>query len=440
MSTHVANRFAPPIGTRVGTPPTTERTAPPPDRTLSSAPRSPAGVVTVRVAWGLVFSCALALGLLDGFVVVALRSVAGSIERTDHLFASWMRESLLLLPAYAAALLVAVMLVSRRPGRGRPYRHPTMTMLAALSAAGSIVAMTWATASGAYDLRLQRHEFLDMPAMQAACAGSCADEMQQAALALQGRALGLAAVAFLVGNVVVVVWVYALRGGVLLPGPRAHGSPTTASQGTIPGRASRGRRWEVVRADRRADLSWVMAVSLLGAAVIHLAVMPEHLEEWPLAAAFFGLLSMVELGAAVLVRARPSRVVVAATGLLSVLPLALWALSRTRGLPFGPEPGAPEAAGFADIAACILELLTLAACLLASREGPWLRRPPVGQYGLALGLMSLLAVTTLGLGGSGLPGVHAFGVVGHDEDRDQTSVPAHRLPGSLVPPAHLNTR
>lgn len=375
----------------------------------------------VRVPWGLVLSCAVAMVLLDGFVVVALRGVAGSIERTDHLFASWMREALLLLPAYVAALLVGLMLVSRRTRCGRPYRHPTLAVLSSMSAAGSVVAMTWATASGAYDLRLQRHELLDMPAMQAACTGACPQRMQQAALALQERTLGLAAVAFLVGNAVVVLWVHALRGGVLLPAPR------------------RGRRrWQAARSDRCTDLGWVMAASLLGAALIHLAVVPEHLEEWPSAAVFFVLLSLAEIGAAALVLARPSRPVVVVTGLVSVVPLVLWAFSRTRGMPFGPEPGAAEAVGFADVAACTLEVVTLASCLSALRAGPRLPGPAAGPYRMALGLTSVLAVTTLGLGGSALPGVHAFGVAGHGEDADETSVPTHRLPGSLVPPGQLD--
>ena len=438
MSTHVAARVEARLTAGPNAPPAPRQSAPASDGAQESALDSAAGAVTVRVAWGLVISCALAMVLLDGFVVVALRGVAGSIERTDHLFASWLREALLLLPAYVSALLVAVMLVSRGPGGARRYRHPSVTMLGALSAAGTVVATVWATTSGAYDLRLQRHEFLDMPAMQAACTGACAERMQQAAFTLQEHTVGLAAVAFLVGNLVMVLWVYALRGGLLLPAPHPLASPRTATPSTAERLAARRRRWERVRSDRRANLRCVVAISMLGAAVIHLAVVPEHLVVWPLAAVFFVLLSLGELCAGALVLARPSRLVVVASGLLAGLPIALWTLSRSRGLPFGPEPGAAEAVGFADVAACTLELVTLAACLLLLRAGPWLRGPAVGTYAAALGLTSVLAVTTLGLGGSALPGVHAFGVAGHGEGSDQTALPTHRLPGALVPPSQLD--
>lgn len=192
-----------------------------------------------------------------------------------------------------------------------------------------------------------------------------------------------------------------------------------------------------MRPDRRADLRWVMAASLLGTAVIHLAVVPEHLAEWPLSAVFFVLLSVAEVGAARLVFRRRSTVVVVAIGLLSVLPLLLWGVTRTRGLPFGPEPRAAEAVGLADLAACSLEVVTLAACLLAVCGAARLRRPTVGPYAFALGLTTVVAVTTLALGGTGLPVVHAFGVAGHAQDENQTYIPSQRLPGSLVPPSQL---
>ena len=46
----------------------------------------------------------------------------------------------------------------------------------------------------------------------------------------------------------------------------------------------------------------------------------------------------------------------------SLFLVAVWALSRTSGLPFGPEPGVPEEIGVPDLVSVALELVTAAAC------------------------------------------------------------------------------
>jgi hypothetical protein len=393
--------------------------APSPVPTAQVGPAAPA---PERVAWALVTSFALAMVFADGFVVVALRGEAGSVARSNGLFLEWVREALLLLPVYLVAVLAAVTLAQRWHSRGRSGRHSTTVMLGSIMLAGTIAALLWETVSAAYDYRLQRHELVEMPAMKSACIGTCAQKMQNAGLVLQERVVVLAAIAFLIINLVVVLWVYAMRGGVLVPSDRAVNP----------------RRGRLVRSDRRSDLVWVMGASLLGAALIHLAVVPEHLTEWPLAGVFFVFLALAELGAAGVIAVNRSTVVLVCVGLLSAITLALWAYSRTRGLPFGPEAGVPEAIGFADIASVVLELITLVSCLLMFRPERWLRRPAAGPYAIALGLTALLAVTALGFGGSALPGVHAFGVAGHGEGTDEAVVPSTPFPGTLVPQDQLD--
>jgi len=110
---------------------------------------------------------------------------------------------------------------------------------------------------------------------------------------------------------------------------------------------------------------------LLGAAGLHIAVISEHFGEWPPAGWFFVGLSIVEVAAAVLVwSARPQM-----TSLIIALSLGtvvLWAVSRTVGLPFGPEPWTAEEIGALDIAATLLEAVTavvLTLELLAWRRG-----------------------------------------------------------------------
>jgi hypothetical protein len=134
-------------------------------------------------------------------------------------------------------------------------------------------------------------------------------------------------------------------------------------------------------------------VSLMGAAVIHAAVVPEHLEEWRVAGIFFIVLALVQVGLAVALLQSQSRRVYLLIAAVSVGTLVLWAVSRTVGLPFGPEAGEPEVLGRADIVSGILELITTAACVsLLSARGA-VRESPGRLAGLAATVV--LAVLTL---------------------------------------------
>jgi hypothetical protein len=102
---------------------------------------------------------------------------------------------------------------------------------------------------------------------------------------------------------------------------------------------------------------WLCALALVVTALIHLAVVPEHLAEWPAAAVFFVALSVVELGLAVAVVRGTSRRVFVAGGAISVASAVLWLASRTVGLPIGPEAFVPEAIAAPDLFATALEAL-----------------------------------------------------------------------------------
>lgn len=124
-----------------------------------------------------------------------------------------------------------------------------------------------------------------------------------------------------------------------------------------------------------------LAVLSLGAAAIHFAVMPEHFKEWWLFGLFFAGLGWFQALWSVgylLVPVRPLAWL--AIG-INVATLLLWTWTRTLGLPFGPDPGVPEAVGIPDILAGILEL-SLVIGLLGARsstapaiemDGEWLR-------------------------------------------------------------------
>ena len=95
---------------------------------------------------------------------------------------------------------------------------------------------------------------------------------------------------------------------------------------------------------------------------------------------------------------------------LSIGPLLLWAYSRTLGLPFGPEPGVPEAVGLADCADCALEVVTLITAVILIRSDSRLRqRPPASAHVGWLITFTVVAITALGVGGSGLGRFNVMG-------------------------------
>jgi len=119
-----------------------------------------------------------------------------------------------------------------------------------------------------------------------------------------------------------------------------------------------------------AALASTLAGLSLGAAAIHFWVVPEHLAEWPAAGVFFIALGIFQVAWALAYVWRPSRPVIAVGVLVSLATVALWAVSRTIGLPFSPEPWVPEEIGPLDVAASALEVALVVGLLL-----PLLKRP-----------------------------------------------------------------
>jgi hypothetical protein len=183
----------------------------------------------------------------------------------------------------------------------------------------------------------------------------------------------------LVTNVVLVGWLVAMRGGRL----------RVARLDTETGTA--GRQLDLVRL--------LLVAGLIASAHIHAAVIPEHLAEWPAAGGFFALLTVAEIAvAAALLAARPRRIAMIAAVVVSAGPLLVWLYSRTLGLPFGPDPGVPEAVGIPDIVCCALEVGTLVAAVVLLRAPGWLRgRSPASPHLRGLAVAAVIVVTALGL-------------------------------------------
>ena len=153
---------------------------------------------------------------------------------------------------------------------------------------------------------------------------------------------------------------------------------------------------------QRLPLPLVLAASAAaGSALIHFAVAPEHFAEWWGLGLFFVVCGQVQIGWALLLgRLRGRRMLaVGATG--SVFLLVLWALSRTAGLPFGPDPGLPEPVSLPDLVSVLLELVTVAACMWA------LVAPARLQKGAGFSARLLVPVAAIGLTALALAAVGA---------------------------------
>src|SRR3954462_8060592 len=120
----------------------------------------------------------------------------------------------------------------------------------------------------------------------------------------------------------------------------------------------------------------VAAACLLGAEGIHTAVIAEHFTEWWAEGAFFLALSIVEGALAAALLVAPGRRGGQAAVLASIATIAVWAWSRTTGLPVGPDAGYPEPVGRADTIATLLEALTALVLAPAVARHPRPTRAP----------------------------------------------------------------
>ena len=144
------------------------------------------------------------------------------------------------------------------------------------------------------------------------------------------------------------------------------------------------------RMTQRTAVRLVLATASLGAGAIHLAFADAHYEEWrPLGIAFVAAGAFQVLWA-VHVAARDSRAALRVGGLLSLVFIGTYLMSRTTGLPLGPEAFAAEPVGVSDLLCCALEVPVALGALLLSRR-PRTLTAPLGRR-RALGLAAVLVL------------------------------------------------
>jgi hypothetical protein len=137
------------------------------------------------------------------------------------------------------------------------------------------------------------------------------------------------------------------------------------------------------------------ALLSVGAAAIHLAVAKMHFDEYTLFGVFFVASGVAQLAWALWLVLRADRRLLLPGAVGNALIVTLWAVSRTAGLPIGPEHWKPESVGFADMTASAFEVVLAICCLALLARRP--RRLTAARPALIAITLSIAALTTLGL-------------------------------------------
>jgi hypothetical protein len=152
---------------------------------------------------------------------------------------------------------------------------------------------------------------------------------------------------------------------------------------------------------RRDELILPITGLAFAAGCIHAVAMVDHFSEYWLFGLFFAVVTPLQLvwGAAVYLRPTDDGLLrIGAIG--NVLVAGVWVLSRTLGLPFGPEPWDAEAVGLSGVLATLDELAigVIAAVAVAhGRSGLVLGVRRFGYHAaFALTAASLLGALTVG--------------------------------------------
>jgi len=149
----------------------------------------------------------------------------------------------------------------------------------------------------------------------------------------------------------------------------------------------------------RSDVArcWAGFASL-GAGLVHLAVVREHLAEWWLFGAFFIGIGVFQIVWAMLALARDRAPFPRAVAAVNAGVIALWVATRTVGLPVGPERGTPEAVGVADVVCAVLQAVVVVLLVAAVRVPREERTPHLAAGArlalLGIGALAMAAVTT----------------------------------------------
>jgi hypothetical protein len=171
------------------------------------------------------------------------------------------------------------------------------------------------------------------------------------------------------------------------------------------------------RTTHAGQLGALAAVLSAAAGAVHLGYAPHHLSEDWAHGWFFVLVGAAQIALAALVVARPRRWVWWSVVALNLAALATWAVSRTVGLPVGPEALRSEEVGTPDLVCAVLEGSLV---LIATAQLLWperLARPVRDRIGTTAGVVALSLVAVVAAAVMLTPAqVDAHGASGHTHD------------------------
>jgi hypothetical protein len=115
----------------------------------------------------------------------------------------------------------------------------------------------------------------------------------------------------------------------------------------------------------RSEPALLLASLAWAAAIMHAVACAQHVHEWPAAAAAFAVLTIAQAGLGAWLWSRPDARALAAATLTGAAVVAVWAASRTIGVP----PGHVEQVGVLDAVTTADEVLLVACAAALARGG-----------------------------------------------------------------------
>lgn len=177
------------------------------------------------VSWATVAVLAIVIAYVDGFVQTSLHGAVGDVASTQGPFLRWLRDSTMMLPPLVLSVLAALALLRRWVHRSRSEIVRLAIAAVLIIGISTAVSIVGVAVNAASDYAIQSSEIAHAHGIHTTtvadqsvavassdgCVGVCA--ARHATLMAHIRGIGYASEVLVLSNLVLVVWVLAMRGG-----------------------------------------------------------------------------------------------------------------------------------------------------------------------------------------------------------------------------------